>query len=124
MTELSIKQRRAVATLLTSRTIGEAARMADVSERTIHHWLTDDTFRAALVAAEGDAIDRATRRLISLQDSAVDTLASILNDPLSKPTIRLRAAQSVLDYLLKLRELRNIEQRLAALEAQQAKGGG
>jgi hypothetical protein len=30
---------------------------------------------------------------------------------------KLRAATSVLNYLLKLRELRNVEERLAALEA-------
>lgn len=31
--------------------------------------------------------------------------------------VRLRAAQTVLEALLKLRELRSIEQRLSALEA-------
>jgi len=32
--------------------------------------------------------------------------------------VRLRAAQALIDYLLKLRELRNIEARLARLEAE------
>lgn len=116
MAELTTKQRRAIAALLTERTIGQAARVADVGERTLHTWLSDSDFRAALVIEEGEAIDAATRRLIALQDAAVDVFADILDNPKIKATTRLRAAQGVLDYLLKLRELRNLEQRLAELE--------
>jgi hypothetical protein len=73
-------------------------------------------FRAALSAAEGDAIDAATRQLISLQDTAIDTLRSVMKSRRSSVRDRLRAATTVLNYLLKMRELRNMEQRLAALE--------
>lgn len=121
MAELSIKQNRAIAALLSSRTIGDAAKAADVGERTLHTWLANPAFRTALVSAEGDAIDTATRRLIGLQDRAINAIHYVLADPNTAPALRLRAAQTVLDYLLKLRELRNIESRLAALEAAQGK---
>jgi hypothetical protein len=40
----------------------------------------------------------------------------VMADHSNHPSVRLRAAQSVLDYLLKLRELRNVENRLLRLE--------
>ena len=70
------------------------------------------------------AIDTATRRLLQLQDPAVDALGDILKDPDAAPTVRLRAATSVLDYLIRLRELRNVEARLLTLEAAQIMDGG
>src|SRR5512135_1592195 len=109
--ELSERQRRAVAALLSARNVAEAARVASVGERTLHRWLADPVFRAALLEAEGGAIDAATRRLVSLTDAAIDTLRAVMNDVEAPRAVQLRAAQGVLDYLLKLRELRNVEER-------------
>lgn len=114
---LSTRQRRAIAALLTARNIRDAAKTVGIPERTVARWLADDPdFRLALLAAEGDAIDAATRRLVSLSDAAIATLEDTMTSA-GPAGIKLRAAQSVLDYLLRLRELRNIEQRLTALEA-------
>lgn len=113
---LSAKQSKAIAALLSSKTVLGAAELAGVSARTLTRWLADDDFKAALTEAESEAIDAATRRLIGLQGAAIDTLQETLSDRKALAGIRLRASQSILDYLLKLRELRNIESRLAALE--------
>jgi hypothetical protein len=113
---LSAKQSKAIAALLSSKTVLGAAELANVGARTLTRWLADDDFKAALLEAESEAIDAATRRLIGLQSAAVDCLQETLSDRKALPGIRLRASQSILDYLLKLRELRNIESRLAALE--------
>jgi hypothetical protein len=43
-------------------------------------------------------------------------IARILADSTAAPTVRLRAAALALDGLLKLRELRDVESRLTALE--------
>jgi len=111
-------QKRAIAALLKHRKIEDAARACGLNERTLYRWLADDTnFQAALAQAEGLAIDTATRQLVQLQDAAVDTLRQTMRDKAAAPGVRLRAAQAVLDYLLKLRELRNIEQRISRLEA-------
>ncbi|MFM8320970.1 MAG: transposase family protein [Chloroflexota bacterium] len=114
--ELTPRQQRTIAALLQARNVSDAARMAGVGERTLYRWMGDPLFRAALASAEGDAIDQATRRLVGLQDGAIDLLQAMLEDPTAAAAVRLRAAQSVLDYLLKLRELRDVEARLAALE--------
>lgn len=114
---LSAKQNKAIAALLSSKTVLGAAEMAGVSARTLTRWLADADFRAALLEAESEAIDAATRRLIGLQGVAIDCLHETLSDRKALPGIRMRAAQSILDFLMKLRDLRNIEKRLAALES-------
>jgi hypothetical protein len=101
-----------------------AAELAKVGARTLYRWLAEDgAFKVALAAAEGVAIDAATRRLLGLQESAIGTLEGVLNDDDASAHARVRAAGMVIDYLLKLRELRNVESRLAALEAA-LEGGG
>lgn len=115
--EITGMQRKAIAALLSSRSVPEAAEAAGLGQRTIYRYMTDPAFRLALADAEGQAIDNATRRLLTMQDLAIDTIADVLKDPESSAGVRVRAAGQVLEYLLKLRELRNIEHRLTALEA-------
>lgn len=113
--DLSTRQRRAIAALLSERDITGAARAARVGRRSLVRWLSEPSFRGALIKAEGEAIDQATRRLVGFQDSAVGKLGSLITSGGSE-YIQLKAAQSVVDYLLKLRELRNLESRIHALE--------
>ena len=114
--ELTPTQQRAVRALLTSKGVSEAAKLAKVGERTLWRWLLDPGFKVALSAAEGELLDAATRRLLGLQESAIETFEQVLGDASASQAVRLRAAQLVLDYRLKLRELRDVEQRLTALE--------
>ena len=114
--KLSTKQKRAIAALLSQKSVRAAAESAAVGERTLYRWLQDAKFRAALAAAEGDAIDQATRRLIAMTSKAADELQAILTDLDSTPSVRLRAIELIFANALRLRELRNIEQRLEALE--------
>lgn len=93
-----------------------AAAACGVPERTLYRWLNEPAFHAELTAAEGAAIDEATRKLIGAAVTAVETLHAIVADPEASNNVRARAAGLLLDNLLKLRELRNVEQRLEALE--------
>lgn len=113
---LTHRQQAAVRALLACKSVAEAAQRAGVGERTLYRWLADPAFRAALSAAEGDLLDAATRRLLGLQEGAIEVFEAVLKDASAAPSARLRAAQAVLDHLLKLRELRDVEQRLTALE--------
>lgn len=113
---LTRNKKRAIAALLLSRSITEAAQACGLADKTINRYMNDDTFRAALSAAEGEAIDRAARRLASMQDAAIDTINDIRCNTQINAGVRLRAAQVMSDYLLKFRELRNVEQRLVILE--------
>lgn len=114
---LTLRQRKTITALLAARNVPEAAQAANVGERSVYRWLADPAFRAALLAAEGAAVDTATRRLVGLSDGAIDTLAEVMTAHDTAPAVRLRAAQAVLDTLLKMRDLRNVEERLTRLEA-------
>ena len=110
-------QKRAIAALLTCRNVQDAADQTGLGHRTISRWLAEDeAFQIALSQAEGQAIDAATRRLVVLADEAINTLRDLIKSTDATDSVRLRAAQAVLAHLLKLRELRNVEQRLTELE--------
>jgi hypothetical protein len=114
--KLTPRQRRSIAALLSERDVKAAALAANVGARTLYRWLDDPLFRLALSYAEGEAIDAATRRLLAMNDPAISVLNWVLADKANPPAVRLRAAQTVVDYFLKLRELRSIEERLSNLE--------
>ena len=113
---ISGKQQRVILALLSAKNVAEAVQQAKVGERTLWRWLGAPMFRASLAGAEADMLDAATRRLLQLQDGAIETVQAIMQDHELGANVRLRVAQTVLDTLLKLRELRNVEQRLNALE--------
>ena len=111
---LTAQQHRAITALLISKNIREAAKASGIPERTLWRWAGDPRFLAALHSAEGGLIETSMRRLLQLSKKAIDQLESLLEYP--KAEVRLRAAGMVLDQLLVLRELTNVESRLAALE--------
>jgi hypothetical protein len=114
--ELTAPQHRAILAILSSRNVEDAAKLCDLSRATLYRWCNDPVFRAALTEAEGQAIDYAARRLILLQGSAIDTLQAVIEDADAPKSIRVRAALGALDVMIRIRELRNVEVRLIALE--------
>jgi predicted transcriptional regulator len=114
---LTKNQARAVAALMTTRTIEQAAQRVGIGRRTLDRWLKEDThFQAALVAAEGQAIDAASRRLVHLADQAISVILHTMAEKATTPGVRLRAAETVLAYTLKMRELASLERRVVAIE--------
>ncbi len=114
--ELTPLQRRGISALLTSRDQRTAALAVGVSEKSMSRWMNTPTFRQALLEAEGDVIDQAVRQLLQLQSGALQVLHNVMADTEGPAGLRLRAASVVLDALFKLRELRNLEQRITELE--------
>ena len=118
MSEQSLTQRqqRAVQALAAGKGMADAARSARVKQSDLLAWLSLPEFRQALSGAEGNLLDTSTRRLLNLQSLAVSEVAGILADRSASHEVRLRAAGQVIDTMLRLREMRDIEQRLQALE--------
>lgn len=121
---LKTKQHKAIAALLSAKDVQSAAQQAGVGERTLHRWLDEDPeFKAALREAEGRAIDDAVRRLVGATNSALSVVMVIMLDAKNPASVRLRAAISILDQMVKLVELNNFEQRIARLEESYNEGG-
>jgi transposase-like protein len=109
-------QRRAVRALLVKPTIEQAAKDAQVSETSLYRWMRQPEFHRALTEAESDALDNASRRLVNLTEHAISVITATMDDRNMHPALRLRAAQIVLENMLRLREMRSLEQRISALE--------
>lgn len=114
--KLNYKHRKGIRALLSNRNIRDASTASNIAERTLHSWLKDPLFRKELIEAENTLIDSAARRLISLQEKAIDEVEKILDSEDVTPPVRLRAIQTILDYSLKLKELITLESRVKELE--------
>ena len=62
-------------------------------------------------------MDHAGRVLVAGQAQALDVLSDVMSDPNARPGDRRAAAVAWLDMVLRWREMRTTEQRLADLEA-------
>ena len=99
-------------------THAETAELANVSSKTIQRRLSSEAFAAEVARRRGQQVERITGRLSELSIRAVDTLTDALED--SSPTIRLRAADLTLNWLVKLRREADIERRVAEIERELA----
>lgn len=114
---LSPKQNRAIAALMASENNQAAAAAAGVAYRTLTRWLTDPEFLGALKATETSLIDENIRALLSDLSRNRETLIDIRDNPANQPGVRLRAAIALDASVKSWRDLQNIENRIAALEA-------
>lgn len=114
---LSAKQTVVIAALLEARTVADAAEKTGTPARTIYRWLSDPSFQTALRTAEDGVIDEAVRRLLGMQQQALSALQVVLVARDTPPSARVAAARTVLDAMLKLRDHRTFEERLAAIES-------
>lgn len=87
-----------------------------IGDATAYRWLKSDAIRAAILDAEGDALEETTRGLLRLSAEAVNTLGDAMTDQDAATGARVRAADVVLARLLQLRELITLESRVSALE--------
>ena len=96
-----------------------ACKAAGIPSRTLQNWLADDReFVAALRAAETELLDDVLRRLLSLSPAAVAVIVASMANQDAPASTRLRAAQMVIDNLVRLREMHVTDARLTEIERQ------
>jgi hypothetical protein len=111
----SYHQERAIAGLLTTNTIAEAAQVGGVGTRTLERWLAEDTsFVSAYRDARKRVVEHAITRLQGTVTKAVETLEDAMD--CGKPGIEVRAAAIVLDHALGAIKLYDHDERLAEIE--------
>lgn len=114
---LTRTQKRAIAGLLEATTVEQAADIAGCSESSIYRWQREDeAFQMELAKAEGAMIAQAVAGCVADMTQNHETMRAIRDDTDAKAAVRLQAAQALDRSLLKWRELRNVEERLAKLE--------
>ena len=114
--QLTPKQHKTIAALLSEPTIEKAAAKVGVGERTLHTWLHEPAFAAAYRAARREAVSQAVARLQQVSTHAVTVLVNVMANTSTPPATRVAAAKTVLEMAIKAVELEDLAARLDALE--------
>ena len=113
--ELTARQKRMIAAMLTSKNIGVACESVGVSRTTLARWLTTDAFNNALKKAQSEAITHSGCQLIAAQEKSIQALLEIVETAKNENAKRA-SANDLLHLSLKFVDQFNIEARIAALE--------
>jgi hypothetical protein len=116
MKKLSGKQLTAIEMLAGGRAEIETARTAGVSRITISRWMRDADFVALIKQRESERVADLGKRITALATKALDTLEGVIDSPTSRPDIRVRASSIILSNWQSVRELAELEARIARLE--------
>jgi len=112
--------------LLSNRSIDEAAKAIGIATNTLLKWMKDPDFDAAYREARRLAYGQSVSRLHQASGAAASTVMKLMVDGSVPASVRLRAADIILERTSKAIELEDIEARLADLEraADESKTGG
>ena len=113
---LSHKQEKAIAALLSEATVSSAAEKAGVGEVTLYRWLKLPDFLATYREARREVVEKAVAQLQQSSWAASITLVRLLGS--DSDAIRLRAALAILEQSNKGLEMIDFEERLSTLEQQ------
>ena len=123
LVKLTLRQEKAIAAILASRTTEDGLRRAQVSKTQWHRWLSDPGFRAAYGQRQRELLEAAFHTLRASLGEAVQTLTDIMTQTDQHPATRLRAALALIDTVMKADLLTDLEDRVEVLEAAASKGG-
>jgi|SRR5262252_6163782 len=113
------KRRRyedAIAALLQTVSVYDAARQIGLSQTTLLKWMREPVFIAAYADARKQIVDAAIARVQRLCAKAATKLEETLDDPDTTPAIRIQACKLTFDMSLKALELAEITERLQRIE--------
>jgi hypothetical protein len=95
-----------------------AAEQAVVHRRTVYRKLADPAFRRLVADLRDELISRALGRLANNMTFASDEMAALLKA--ENPSVRLRAAQAIVSFGLRLRESVELTERVREIEVELA----
>jgi len=97
----------------------DAATIADrvkLSIRQVRRYLAEPAIRARIRELEDERLRAVARKAAALGGSAVVVLATIANDKGQPAAARVSAARGLLDVMVKIGEMADLIERIAALE--------
>ena len=114
---VSSKQRAAIRALVSSKQKQEAAAAAGVRPETVSRWLGQPAFRAELTRAQDAALSGVALEMTAGASDMLGVLREVALDREMPGGVRIRAAGLWLSGMWRAVELRDLSERLAALEA-------
>ena len=106
------KMEEAIAALLSSKSVEDAARAIGVNANTLLRWLEVPEFREAYRKARREAVQQSVARMQQATGDASITILKLMTDANLPPAVRLRAAECVFDHAIHGIELEDIEARV------------
>jgi AcrR family transcriptional regulator len=116
--DLHRRKLQLVQALASGLSVSEAAKQAGVSVRTAYRYLGDPMAVEALQSIERELLQTLARRLAALAVRATEALERALQDDGVPWSVRVRAADALLDHAEKLAYLARLEERLSELESE------
>lgn len=110
------KQDTFIQALLAGQTIVTAAGIAGCNEKTAHAWLKLPHVQKAYKEAQHHIFDEAILHIMSDIDEARTTLKAIMKDEEASPSVRVRAAQIILEQAIEAHKVSVLETKIAELE--------
>jgi AcrR family transcriptional regulator len=114
--DLHRRKLQLVQALASGLSVTEAAERAGISPRTAYRYLRDEAVVQALQCIERELLQVLARRLAALAVRATEALERALQDDGVPWSVRVRAADALLDHAEKLAYLARLEERLSELE--------
>ena len=112
---LTGKQINAIPHLIASKTLKEGCKKARISRKTLYDWLKDPAFKEEFRSQRDVIIEEAIEDLKGNLTKATETLINLLKDTKSD-SLKRYVAKDIIDYVIKSRELGEIEERLVKME--------
>lgn len=114
-TKLTTKQSKAIPVMLGARSYEEGCKAAKISKTTFYDWMRDDAFRSEFERRRDQLAETAFLTIVQNIEKASSTLVALL-DAHNERVQRL-SANDIIRHFLRYKELRELEDRIAAIEA-------
>lgn len=114
---LTPRQYKAIAALLATTSIRQAAIEAGVPEKTLHNWKKNPLFNRVYWEALREEWGQTKGRALTVASPMLQVLVRIAVKENARDADRISAASKVLDFATRVIELDDLEARMAAMEA-------
>ena len=120
--QLTPRQHRAVECLIAGTSISDAAKCANIGERTLYRWLGQEDFQSAVRRSRQLSLTQLATHLQHMASRAAGTLDEIMEDKNATSASRVSAARHSMDMFYKAATLEDIMERLMTIEKQHKEG--
>jgi len=112
--KLADRQLKAIPLIVTSTTYTEGCKKARLNRTTFYEWLKNREFKAELDKQRDEVAAKAFGLLSQSLTKAIETLVGLLDT--RDDRLKRLAAKDVVEYVLKHKELKDLEKRIEAIE--------
>lgn len=122
--KLTQKQQAFLEAMLTTKTVEDAYKKADITRNTAYRYLNNDEWQKEYRQKRNELTDTLTSHLLQLGTQAIETLENNMTDPEATPASKNTTAKTILDYIYSNHDREQIVERLEEIEHALDEQGG